>query len=175
VLREPEGRIRWLEPDEAARLLAACDEPLRSIVVVALESGMRQGEVLGLTWERVDLARGVFQLERTKSGRRREVPMRRARYDLLVAMPEPRSGRLWSVTRFPWVAFDAAVEQAKLDDFRFHDTRHHFASWFMMRGGTLPALREILGHRDISMTLVCPPGAPPPASGDRPDGRPFST
>jgi site-specific recombinase XerD len=45
------------------------------------------------------------------------------------------------------------VEEAKLDDFTFHDCRHHFASWFMMRGGSLQALREILGHRDIKMTL----------------------
>ena len=50
-------------------------------------------------------------------------------------------------------AFDYATEAAGLDDFHFHDTRHHFASWFMMRGGSLQELKEILGHVDITMTL----------------------
>jgi hypothetical protein len=68
-------------------------------------------------------------------------------------MPEPRVGRLWPVTRFPRVAFERAVAEAQLEDFRFHDTRHHFASWFIMRGGTLPALREILGHATLAMTM----------------------
>jgi integrase len=156
LLREPQGRLRWLEPAEEARLLAACltcgGEALRDMVLVALESGMRQGEIVALTWERIDFTRGVFQLEITKSGRRREVPMRQALYDRLTALPGPREGRLWP-RRFPRKAWEAAVREAKLEDFTFHDTRHHFASWFIMRGGSLPALQQILGHRDVSMTL----------------------
>jgi integrase len=156
LLREPEGRIRWLEPAEETRLVKACREAggdeLAAIVTIAMESGMRQGEILGLT-ELVDLSRGVFRLERTKSGRRREVPMRQGLYDLLVERPAPRARRLWATPRFPRAAWEVAVEEAKLDDFTFHDCRHHFASLFMMRGGSLQALREILGHRDIKMTL----------------------
>jgi integrase len=76
--KEPQGRIRWLEPDEEARLLAACaksrNPELVKIVTVALETGLRKGELLGLTWDRVDLSRGVLRLEVTKSGKRREVP-----------------------------------------------------------------------------------------------------
>lgn len=153
--KEPEGRIRWLEPDEAGRLLTACEKSknptLVKIVTVALETGMRQGEVLGLTWERVDLSRGVLRLERTKSGKRREVPMRQAVYNLLAALPEPRDGRLWPA-RSIRTAFENAVTKAKLEDFRFHDCRHHFASWFMMRGGSLQALQKILGHATLAMT-----------------------
>src|SRR5436853_58691 len=56
--REPQGRIRWLESDEEARLLAACarsqNKDLAAIVTVAIESGMRHGEIMALTWERVD-------------------------------------------------------------------------------------------------------------------------
>lgn len=74
--REPQGRIRWLEPDEEARLLAACaksaNKQLHAIVTVAMETGLRQGELLDLTWDRVDMTRGVLRLELTKSGRRRE-------------------------------------------------------------------------------------------------------
>jgi integrase len=91
---EPEGRIRWLEPDEEARLLDACrksrNPELAAVVAVALETGLRRGELLGLTWDRVDLSRGVIRLEVTKSGRRREVPMRQAVYDVLATLPEPR-------------------------------------------------------------------------------------
>ena len=75
---EPEGRIRWLEPDEETRLLEACrkskNRELVAVVTVALETGLRRGELLGLTWDRVDLSRGVIRLEVTKSGRRRELP-----------------------------------------------------------------------------------------------------
>jgi hypothetical protein len=94
-----------------------------------------KAEPLGLTWGRLDPSRGVV----TKSGRLREVPMRQAIYDRLVALPGPREGRLWA----------GPEDAAGLEDFRFHDCRHHVASWFMMRGGSLQALKERLGHRDI--------------------------
>ncbi len=155
--KEPQGRIRWLEPDEEHRLIEACRASalphLGDLVTVALESGMRKGELLGLTWDRVDFSRGVLRLEVTKSGRRREVPMRQAVYDVFSARPGAREGRVWpagSVRK----SFGKAVEAAKPDTpFRFHDTRHHFASWFVIRGGALPALQQILGHASLSMTL----------------------
>lgn len=154
--REPQGRIRWLEPSDEAGLLEACDKSknkeLRSIVVIALESGLRRAEVLGLTWDRVDLSRGVVRLELTKSGKRREVPMRQVVYDTLIALPGQREGQVFK-THSIRNAFEYATEAAGLGDFHFHDTRHHFASWFMMRGGSLQELKEILGHADITMTL----------------------
>jgi integrase len=156
--KEPEGRIHWLGqygPDEEDRLLAACakskNRELVGIVTIALETGLRRGELLGLTWDRVDLSRGVLRLEVTKSGRRREVPMRQAVYDVLAGQPAPREGRVFK-TRSVRTAFENAVEAAGLEDFHLHDCRHHFASWFMMRGGDLLALRELLGHRDLKMT-----------------------
>ena len=79
--------------------------------------------------------------------------MRQAVYDVLATLPEPHAGRVWHQRRIR-TAFENAVENAKLDDFRFHDTRHHFASWFMMRGGGLQALKELLGHADIKTTLI---------------------
>src|SRR5712692_57612 len=153
--KEPEGRVRWLEPDEEARLLAASAKSqnahLLAIVTVALETGMRQEEVLAASWERIDLSRGVIRLERTKSGRRREVPMRQVVYDLLAARPEPRTGRVWPIA-FPRAAWEHAVAEAQVEDFTFHDCRHHFASWFMMRGGKGQAVQAMLGHRSLAMT-----------------------
>jgi integrase len=154
--REPQGRIRWLEPDDEARLLEVCgrskNKELRSIVTIALETGLRRAEILGLTWDRVDLSRGVIRLEITKSGKRREVPMRQVVYDTLIALPGQREGRVFKTCSIR-NAFEYATEAAGLGDFHFHDTRHHFASWFMMRGGSLQELKEILGHADITMTL----------------------
>jgi integrase len=171
--REPEGRLRWLEAEEKQRLLAACRASrtphLAPIVELAHETGMRFGEIMGLTWESsIDLTRGVIRLERTKSGRRREIPMRQRVYALLAEMPV-KTGRLWPVARTragtPHAeglapkpaqirkAFENAVAAAGLVDFRFHDLRHSFVSHFVMNGGSLMALREILGHRDLKMTL----------------------
>jgi integrase len=154
--KEPQGRIRWLEPDEEHRLLEACaksaNTSLLPIITVALETGMRKSEVLGLTWDRVDLTRGVIRLEVTKSGKRREIPMRQAVYDTLAGLPGAREGRVWPVGD-PRNAFERAVEEAKLDaPFTFHCCRHHFASWFVMRGGNIVALQDLLGHASLTMT-----------------------
>ena len=69
--KEPQGRIRWLEPDEEVRLLAACaksrNPELTKIVTIALETGLRKGELLGLTWDRVDLSRSILRLEITET------------------------------------------------------------------------------------------------------------
>jgi len=153
--KEPQGRLRYLEPDEEARLMAACTKSsnpdLTGIVTVALETGLRKGELRTLTWDRVDLSRGVIRLEITKSGKRREVPMRQVVYDILAQRPGRREGRVFPGRNLR-ASFVNAVTEAKIDDFHFHDTRHHFASWFMMRGGQLLALKEILGHRSLKMT-----------------------
>src|SRR6266508_976941 len=83
--REPQGHLRWLSEAEEVRLLEACRRSrtpwLLGLVTVAMETGMRLGEILALTWEQIELGgRGVIRLERTKSGRRREIPMRPAVY-----------------------------------------------------------------------------------------------
>ncbi len=96
-----------------------------------------------------------------KSGRRREVPMRQAVYAALTSLPEPHEGRVFK-SRSIRTAFENAVKVAGLDamnrldgePFTLHGCRHHFASWFMMRGGSLQALKELLGHADIKTTLI---------------------
>jgi len=143
---------RAAEPVGTAIFTPGATRRLSRLVVMALETGLRRGELLGLTWDRVDLSRCIVRLEFTKSGRRREVPMRQVVYDLFAAMPEPREGRVFR-TRSIRTAFENAVAAAQVDDFHLHDCRHHFASWFVMRRGSLQALKEILGHADLEMTL----------------------
>jgi len=160
--REPEGRLRWLTQEEADRLLIACQQSknpyLSTIVVIALNTGARKAEILNLTWERVDFARGILLFDHTKSGKRREVPMNRAVYDALSSIKGERSGRVfrrsngaaWGNIR---TAFEKAVEAAGVTDFRFHDLRHTAASWLVQRGRSLKEVQELLGHQTFTMTL----------------------
>ena len=154
--KEPQGRLRWLTQEEITRLLAAAaksrNKELRPAVIVALNTGLRLGELIGLTWERVDLSRGVIRLELTKSGRRREVPMNDASYRALVGLGPRGGGRIFK-TRYIKTAYNNAVEAAKLDDVTFHTLRHTFASWAIMRGVTLKELQELLGHSSLAMTM----------------------
>jgi integrase len=151
--REDQGRLRFLSDHECERLLAECRKSgqplLYTIVVIALNTGMRKSEILGLEWDRIDVSRGVLQLEETKNGTRREIPMNQAVYDVLSALP--KSGRRLfpsSIRR----AFENAVERAGVKDFRFHDLRHTFASWLTMKGRPLREVQELLGHKSIYMT-----------------------
>lgn len=95
----------------------------------------------------------MIQLEITKSGKRREIPMRQAAYEILTevlaATPASQTRLFRGDIR---KAFVSAVKRAKIEDFHFNDLRHTFASWFMMRGGDLYALKQILGHASITMT-----------------------
>jgi integrase len=160
--REPQGRLRWLTPEDAQRLLAACKESrnpvLADLVEFALFTGLRQGEALNLTWDDVDRARGVIRLEITKSGYRREVPLSGASDAVLARrLTNDRYAQAYvfgSQKRDTFrTAWEAAVKRAKLDDFRFHDLRHTFASWLIQRGRSLKEVQEALGHRTIAMTM----------------------
>src|SRR5262245_43891965 len=123
--KEPQGRLRWLTPEEATRLLAKCREcknaVLADLVEFCLFTGLRQAEALGLTWDRVDRSRGVILMEVTKSGRRREVPLN-SEADAALVRRGPRDRGLvfgttsWYVFRHYW---QAAVAAAKISDFHF--------------------------------------------------------
>jgi integrase len=158
--KEPQGRLRWLTQEEAAKLLTACKKSrngaLADLVEFSLFTGVRRGEALGLTWDRVDRARGVIRLELTKSGRRREVPLS-SNADAVLARrwtPEAKGyvfgSRNWNSFRSAW---ESALAAAGVDDLRFHDLRHTFASWLIQRGRTLREVQEALGHQTITMTM----------------------
>ena len=112
------------------------------MVVVALNTGMRKSEILNLEWERVNFSRGVIQLETTKNGSRREIPMNQAVQSRAPGC-SPRSVR---------TAFEGALERAGVKNFHFHDLRHTFASWLTMKGRPLREVQELLGHKSIRMT-----------------------
>jgi integrase len=154
---EPEGRLRWLTPEEANRLLAAARESrnadLADLIELSLFTGLRQAEALELTWDRVDRSRGVLLLEVTKSGRRRQVPLNGAA-DAVSARRGPTDEGLvfgstnWDRYRTAW---ERTVRRAKLTDLHWHDLRHTFASWAVQRRVSLFELKELLGHSSLTM------------------------
>lgn len=167
IRRLPENntRERLLTPDERARLLDACQRALEPdlfpLVVCAMVSGARLGELLGLTWSQVDLERGVGRLIRTKNGRRRPIPLRGPALEQLRALAERRGeirpdalvfrhrdGRAPFRHRRAWTA---ARRAAGLLDLRFHDLRHGFASALAEDGASSRELQHATGHVNANM------------------------
>jgi integrase len=157
LVKPDQGRLRWLTREEATRLLEALgrarNPDVLDLTILALGTGCRRSELLELTWDRVDRARGVIRLELTKSGKRREVPFGRD-VDAVLARRQQASTRVfqrasWEAYRY---AFESAVVAAKIDDFRFHDLRHTYASWLVQAGRPLAEVQALLGHRTLAMT-----------------------
>src|SRR5262245_14841864 len=113
VPKRPSGRLRYLELDEITRLLAACGESrnryLLAIVTIAVNTGMRKSEILGLEWERINVSTSTITLYQTKSGKPRGVPINRAVYDSMLFTK--RDQRAWGQIR---TAFALALERAKI-------------------------------------------------------------
>jgi integrase len=134
------------------------------LVLVALNTGLRRGELLQLRWRDVDLARKDLTVrgEGAKTGQTRHVPMNTEITDVLKKWRPADADAEWCVfsggsTTTPLTearkAWAVVLKKAKIRVFRFHDLRHTFASKLVMAGVDLNTVRELLGHRKISMTL----------------------
>ena len=159
-LKGENKRLRYLSEEESERLISNCDKNLKPIVITALNTGMRRGEILGLTWDRVDLKNRIILLDKTKNGERREIPINNTLYNTL-------SGLIRHIktdyvfynpeTLKPYCdlkkGFGTALKKSNIVDFHFHDLRHTFASWLVMKGVDLATVQKLLGHKDIKMTL----------------------
>ncbi|MGI6458542.1 MAG: tyrosine-type recombinase/integrase [Candidatus Hydrogenedentales bacterium] len=165
-LREPRGRVRFLDDAEREALLRECraskNTMLHDVVLLAITTGMRRAEILGLAWDNVDFGRRLVLVEHSKNDERRSVPLVGAAFDAL--LERSRIRRLDSPLVFPGRrrrggarpahiqnAWKAALKRAGIDDFRFHDLRHTAASYLAMSGATLPEIAAILGHRTLQM------------------------
>lgn len=170
-------RTRFLTEDEFSRLLAGCTTNMqRALLTLAVETGLRSGELKALTWDRVDLRRRQLYVVESKTGVPRTVPLSNVAMGTLVGTARstvphvfwylnwrtPKVSRQASgINKIvgqpaPFVTFNnfwrSAVRRAGLPDLRFHDLRHTFASWWMQRGGSEAALQHILGHTSMAMT-----------------------
>src|SRR5438552_6930309 len=158
-LRENNARTRYLSLEESQRLIASCMAPhIRALVSVALHSGMRLGEILNLRWRDLDFASGFILVRDSKNGESRHVPMDTILFALFRAYPRrvgadlvfssSSGGRIVDVR----TGFLNSCKRAGIADLHFHDLRHTFASQFVMAGGDLYILKEILGHKSLAMT-----------------------
>lgn len=169
-LREPEGRVRRISPDEAARLIAAAEsEPqapyLADFIRLALNTGCRRDELLRLEWGRVDRRARLLHLEarHTKAGKRRSIPLNALALDALAArrawcdrhcrgtawvFAKENGERVQSIKR----SWATACRRAGIKDFRVHDLRHTCAAWLVSAGEPLTAIRDLLGHSTVRMT-----------------------
>ena len=160
LLQVNNKRLRYLSKEECQRLIECCDPHLKPIVITALNTGMRKSEILNLKWENVDLIHGFILLDKTKNGERREIPINNTlretfksltrRLDVPYVFYDPKTGKPYKDVKR---SFHTALRRAKIKDFRFHDLRHTFASHLVMAGVDLTTVKELLGHKDIKMTL----------------------
>ena len=170
TLKESEGRVRWITRAETEALCRAArkqrnGEMLEDFVRLAVNTGCRREEMLGLEWRRVDLAGRLLILEgkHTKAGKRRSIPLNEGAYDALRNRLAYRSSHC---PNSPWVfarrngeraesiraGFESACADAGISDFRIHDLRHTCAAWLVSAGVSLMEVRDLLGHSTIQMT-----------------------
>jgi integrase/recombinase XerD len=161
ALKECRPRTRFLSKSEYSRLEREANKGLKPIIRLAVETGLRKEELLGLTTESIDLQRREIHLHRTKTNTPRRVPLSPLALatikELLEQQSRPRSAYLFckadgSRVGSPRKAFETACSRAEIADFRFHDLRHTFASWWVQDGGDLYRLSRILGHTTLQMT-----------------------
>jgi integrase len=160
-LREAPARTRYLTADEEAALLVHATEPARSVIAMAIDTGLRREELFSLEWHQIDLLRKVIATTTmTKSGRRRVVPLpaRSAQYlaqsprhlDTAHVLVNPDTG-----TRYVHMdkALKAAMRRAKVADLRWHDLRRTAGCrWLQRDGKSLAEVSMLLGHSSVTVT-----------------------
>lgn len=147
------GRIRYLQPQEWLQVFTELPAKYKPIAALAVTTGMRRGEILGLTSADIDWDGGRLFLRQTKNGDSRIVYLNQ---DSLNALRPLQSiqGKLWKFTpEQVSTAFTRACKRAGIDNFHLHDLRHTFGSWQAMKGTNMRTLADLLGHRDIRMTM----------------------
>jgi len=162
---EGRGRVRFLTDAERGRLLSACRQSpwprLYLLVLMAITTGARRGELLGLQWRDVDLDRAEATLHDTKNGDRRLlilIPPVIAELEKFAPTDAHTSTALVFRSRLrpsqPYAsakAFNEAVQAADIKNFRFHDCRHCTASYLAQNGASLLEIADTLGHRQLRM------------------------
>jgi len=155
---------RILSYEEEERLFKNCNEYLRDIIIIALNTGMRRGEILNLRWEWLDFKNSVVTLPQThtKSQKIRKIPinsklrtlllklsMKKRDQDYVFPSISSKSGHMEGVKR----SFMSACKKAGIEGLRFHDLRHTAATRMIENGANIVAVSRILGHSDVKITM----------------------
>jgi integrase len=164
------SRLRYLTEDEYERLIRAAAKIetspyLAEKIILSVHTGLRRGSLFRLRWDEVDFLNRVLRIPRTKSGRPHAVPLNATVLATLQALYSER------LPDCPYVfahatgrnagepvqdvknAFHTALKAADISDFTWHDLRHTFASWLIMKGASLRSVAELLGHRGLRMVM----------------------
>ena len=151
---------RYLSKDEISKLLSFCSDWMKPAVLVALNTGMRRGEIFDLKWKHVDFEVGSIHIADSKSGKSRDIPMSKvlmqtmkrirtsAKGDFVFSSPE--GIRLKTKMKTAW---DKTRERSSMTDIRFHDLRHTFGSHLAAKGTPFNVIKKVMGHSDIKTTL----------------------
>lgn len=164
-LDEPDVRIRWITPEEADRLIQELTkskrtEALAELVRFSLATGLRESNVTGLEWSRVDLERRVLWVEgyQSKNGSAFNLPL--SAEAILVLRRQQGKHPRWVFTyygkrvkRGNTKAFKAALKRAGISNFRWHDLRHTWASWHIQNGTPIPVLQQLGGWKTLAMVM----------------------
>lgn len=159
--REDNKKERFLLPNEEERLLLACTGQfayLKPIIICALQTGMRKGEILGLTWDCVNLERGYITLIKTKSNKVRKIPINGMLKREMMSLKKVSNYVFANpITKEPYydlkTSFPALCKKAEVYGLVFHDLRHTAATRMVDSGAPLPVVQEILGHADVKTTM----------------------
>jgi integrase len=161
-LKEPPGRLRYLKLEEVEALLRVCSGHIRPIVVTALNTGMRRSEILNLRWSDVDLKNRKITVINAKNNESRVIPTNQTLHQEFLALYQKakekkeeyvfsdRNGRPFKDIKR---GFSSALKKIGIKDFRFHDLRHTFGSHLVMQGVDLRTVQQVMGHKDIKMTM----------------------
>ena len=151
--KKPQGRDRRLESGELDALLEHAESgELRRIVLFALETSMRRGELCDLQWETVDLHKRVVKLLNTKNGESRTVPLSSRAIEVLQSLPRLLDGRVFSLRPDSIThAFDRACRRAGIVNLTFHDLRHEATSRLFELGLDMMEVSTITGHKTPQM------------------------
>ncbi|OGW59141.1 MAG: hypothetical protein A2Y48_02735 [Nitrospirae bacterium RIFCSPLOW2_12_42_9] len=147
--------VRYLTPKQETDLLEHLPERFHPIVLTALNTGLRQGELLRLTWQDIDWNMGILTVRESKSGEARRVPMNSTVQEILTTLRPQDYSQEDTIfphdARYLRRAFDKAVSKAKLNPFRFHDLRHTFASRLAMQGANDRTIMTLGGWKSPRM------------------------
>ena len=162
--KEDNARDRWLTEEEEKRLLRNSPGWLREIIDFALNTGLRQDELLSLEWNRTNIFRKTILIKKTKNGKPKTVPLNRNAMEVIERKSEEKvrilnndlvfvSSHGTKIDRHNLRrAFNNAIEKSEIENFRFHDLRHCFCTKLAQRGVDIYKIAKLAGHEDIRMT-----------------------
>lgn len=160
MLPVPKRRVRWITREEAARLIKEAPAHLAAMIRFALATGLREGNICQLQWSQVDLARRCawIHADQAKAGKAIPVPLNQDALDVVLAQLGEHSRHVFTyqgrpVARANNHAWRKALRRAGIEDFRFHDLRHTFASWHIQAGTPLHVLQELGGWSNLASVL----------------------